>query len=216
MLREGLITSEELAAMLEVAHVGSGGLVAARWAVPRIGRVSRGRLGQSRAPSTFRRRRGTASADAMMDIHESRGSSLPRPALQRSQDCCRVRRRSLTSQSETAVAVTPSAIAVDGAGSRSDSGHESRCLSGATPIVFDTIRRLLIERTFVAAAVDVGCGPLLTRAGSSTPRTALARRLLRHIRGALLDRYTFSALRSCFSAERACILRNRERSAVGR
>ena len=145
MLRRGLTTPAELIAMLEVAHFGSGGLVAARWAVPRMDGKS-GSAQESRARLRFEEE-GLPRPECNVAIHDDAGGFVACSDLVLKEAKIAVEydgETHLTVEQQRSDAIRDRLLI--GAG-YVPLRATSRDLERRNTDLFDTIRRLLIQRT---------------------------------------------------------------------
>lgn len=145
MLRRGLITPAKLLAMLEVAHFGRGGLVAARWAVPRMDAKS-GSAQESRARLRFEEE-GLPRPECNMDIHDDAGGFVACSDLVLKEAKIAVEydgEAHLTVEQQRSDAIRDRLLIAAG---YVPLRATSRDLERRNTDLFDTIRRLLIERS---------------------------------------------------------------------
>ncbi|HTC69926.1 MAG TPA: DUF559 domain-containing protein, partial [Acidothermaceae bacterium] len=145
MLRRGLTTPEELLAMLEISHVGKRGLVAARWAVPRMD-------GRSGSPQESRTRlrfedEGLPRPECNVEVYDCTGGYVACPDLVLKEAKLAVEfdgEHHLTTEQQRSDAIRDRLLIAAGWVSLRAT---SRDLDRRNTDLWDTIRALLIERS---------------------------------------------------------------------
>jgi hypothetical protein len=145
MLRRDLTTPAELLAMLEVSHVGRRGLVAARWAVPRMDGKS-GSAQESRTRLRFEDE-GLPRPECNVEIYDLAGGYVACPDLVLKEAKVAVEfdgEHHLTVEQQRSDAIRDRLLIAAGyVPLRATSRDLERCNTD----LFDTIRALLIERS---------------------------------------------------------------------